>query len=177
MQKLQFVEYFDYPRELVFETMRDKIEKYIKYAPNIKYAKVIEKKQIDKNVLKMRMEWMGHGQIPLVVRPILKPDMIKWRDEAIWDEKNWTCSWEITPFYFKEFVECRGVWNYIEEKNRTKMQLDGIFKVYIPSFPGVPDKVAQSAGGMIEKFIMKYLEPNMKSTMKAVKKFLEEECT
>lgn len=176
MIKLQFVEHFNFDRSLVFTTMRDKIGEYTKYAPNLKYAKILEKKQLDKDTVKMRVEWMGVGHIPFLVRSILKPDMIKWKDESLWDEKKYTCTWEITPFYFKDFVECSGVWHYLPGKDKTRIQLDGVFKVYIPKFPGVPDRIAQAAGRIIEKFIMKYLEPNMRTTMKAVKRFLEEEC-
>lgn len=176
MVKLQWTETFNYERDLVFQVMRDKIGEYIKYAPNVKYAKIIEKKQIDKNIVKMQIEWTGEAQIPFLVRGILKKDMIKWKDDCLWDEKNYTCSWQVTPFYFKDFVECKGVWHYLPGKDKTRIQLDGVFKVYIPKFPGVPDRIAQAAGRIIEKFIMKYLEPNMKATMKAVKRFLEEEC-
>lgn len=176
MLKLQYVEHFNYDRDLVFKTLRDKLIEYTKYVPNLTYVKILEKKQLDKDITKIRAEWMGHGQIPFIVRSFLKPEMIKWRDESIWDAKKYTCTWEIIPLYFKTFVECKGIWYYQQEKKGTKMQLDGILKIQIHSFPGVPDKIAQIAGSIIEKFIMRYLEPNMKANMKAVRKFLEEKC-
>lgn len=173
--KLAFVDHFDYPREVVFSVFRDRLLEYTKYVPNLVSVKILEKKKIDEHKIKIRAEWMGCGQIPLVVRAILKPEMIKWKDECIWDEKNWTNTWKIEPYYFKEFVKCKGCWFFQKDgKNKTKVELDGIFEVYIPHFPGVPDKVAQGAGKIIEKFIGKYLEPNLKENNKAIRKLLKE---
>ena len=175
MLKLEYEDYFDHPIERVFETFRDKMEKYTKYLPNPKYCKVKERKQLDEYRVKTKAEWMGFGEIPFIVRAFLRPEMIKWKDEAIWDEKNYEWTWTIEPFYFKEFVECKGRWYLKKHKGGTKIISDGYLKIYIPRFPGIPDKIAQGAGTIIEKFIGRYQKPNLTATIKAVRKFLEEE--
>lgn len=176
MIKLKYTDYFDYPVDLVFKIFRDRLEEYPKYCSNLVSVKVKERKELDAHRVLTKAEWRGAGHIPLVVRAILRPEMIKWKDECIWDEKKYRWDWKIEPFYFKEFVKCSGSWKLTKEgKDKTKIELDGIFSVYIPHFPGVPDRVAQGAGGIIEKFIMRYLEPNLKENNKTVRKILEKE--
>ena len=174
--KLEITEHFNYPPEKVFKTFRDKLKEYVKYASNVTSAQLKERKELDEHRIKTRMVWKGSGQIPWIVRPILKPDMIKWKDEVIWDEKKCGWTWKIESFYFNEFIKCEGKWSVLKVgKEKSKIKLDGIFEVYIPHFPGVPDAIAQRAGKIIEGFIGRYLKPNLGEVAKAVKKFLEEE--
>lgn len=173
MLKIEFDETLDHPRDLVFEVLRDRLTEYTKHVPNLTYVKVLDRKKIGADKLQMRAEWMGHGQIPLLVRAILRPDMIKWKDVSVWDSKKYTCSWEIEPYFFKEYFKCKGQWKLHEEgKNETRIEMDGTLHIDIPHFPGVPDRIAQGAGVLIEKFIMRYLEPNLRENYKAVQKFL-----
>ena len=178
MIKLHFEEVLDFPRDMVFEVLRDRLLEYTKYVPNLKYVKILDRKKLSADKLQMRAEWMGHGDIPFLVRALLKPDMIKWKDVSVWDAKKYSCSWEIETFYFNEFFKCKGEWELHEEdEDETRIEMTGSLHIYIPHFPGVPDRIAQAAGGLIEKFLLRYLEPNLRENYKAVQKFLEQEST
>ena len=164
---------FDYPAEDVFYTFRDKTKEFAKHIPNVTEVKIKEKKKLDKSRTSLSTVWKGFGNIPLVVRAIVKPEMISWTEDDIWDEEGLIMTWKCEPFYFKEFFTCHGKWTFKDVgEEQAKVKLDGILKVYIPSFPGVPDSVAQTAGGIVEKVIFKYLEPNLQATIDAIKEIL-----
>lgn len=162
------------PAEEVFKVYRDKTSEFSKKIPNVTEVKIKERKKIDKTRTKLHTVWKGFGHIPAIVRNIVKPEMISWEEIDIWDEEKLICEWECRPFYFKEFFTCKGTWQFKDKKDKTEVILKGILRVYIPSFPGVPDKVAQKAGGVIESIIYKYLVPNMNATIKAIKEILGE---
>ena len=115
----------------------------------------------------MRVKWFGLGQIPAAIRNILKPEMISWEDWQEWDREAGECRWEIKPFYFREFVECRGVWKYTPKgDDRCLTTCKGVFNVKITKFPPFPDFLVRKASPLIEKMIGGYLEPNMSTVFK-----------
>jgi hypothetical protein len=162
------------PAREVFKVYRDKTLEFSKKIPNVTEVKIKEKKKIDKNKVRLHTVWKGFGNIPAIVRNIVKPEMISWEEIDIWDEEKLTCTWECKPFYYKEFFTCRGTWKFKDKNDKSQAILDGILRVYIPHFPGVPDKIAQKAGEVIEQIIYKYLVPNMNATIKAIKEVLGE---
>lgn len=167
--------YFNYPAKIVFETYRDFHEEYAKHIPNVTKITVKERRKIEKHKTRVVTVWNGSGHIPVVVRHIVKPEMISWIEYDIYDEEEMVYTWRCEPFYFKEFFTCEGICKYIsEEENKTKVELDGILRVYIPRFPGVPDKVAQKAGEVVEKKIGEYLYPNLDATVQAIKRLIKE---
>lgn len=169
---LNMVFEFISPAEEVFKTYRDKTSEFSKKIPNVTEVKIKEKKKIDKNKVRLYTVWKGFGNIPAVVRSIVKPEMISWEEIDIWDEEKLTCTWECKSFYYKDFFACKGIWTFKDKNNKSQAILKGILKIYIPSFPGIPDKVAQKAGEIIEGIIYKYLVPNMNATIKAIKDVL-----
>jgi len=171
--KINVKDEFPFPADVVFHTFRDRMEEYVRYTPNITDIVIKEREEIDEKTLKMRCDWGGMGQIPKVVRSILKPEMLRWEDWQTWDADEMTNTWVIKPFYFREFVRCEGVWKFSPKgDDRTVVACSGVFEVKIDHFPPFPDSLARRASPLIEKFIGGYVKPNMVSTFRAIKKFI-----
>lgn len=169
------VSHFNYPVKTVFETYRDFHEEYAKHIPNVTKIVVKERKKIDKSRVKVVTVWNGSGYVPIIVRYIVKPEMISWTEYDIYDEEELIYTWRCEPFYFKDFFTSNGICKFAcEGEDKTKVELTGVIKICIPHFPGVPDKIAQKAGEIIEKKISEYLYPNLDATVQAIKKIIKE---
>ena len=171
--KIQVRDEFPFPAEVVFKTFRDRMDEYVKHTPNITDIKIKSREQVSDTVLTMQCDWGGMGQIPDLVRKILKPEMLRWEDWQTWDETSLTNEWVIRPYYFREFVTCHGVWTYEPQgEYKCLVRCDGVFEVNITEFPPFPKWLVQKASPMVEKVIGGYIPSNMKQTFRAIKKFI-----
>ena len=174
--KINVKDEFPFPADVVFRTFRDRMDEYVEYTPNITDIQIKEREEVDEKTVRMRCDWGGMGQIPKIVRSILKPEMLRWEDWQTWDAEEMTNSWVIKPFYFREFVNCEGVWKFVQKgEEATEVVCRGVFEVKIEKFPPFPDRLVKRASPAIEKFIGGYLKPNMMSTFRAIKKFIRED--
>jgi len=167
---------FPYSAEDVYLTFRDRMLEYVKFCPNLQKVVIMSREDVDDNMTKLRVQWHGLGQIPDIIRSILKPEMLSWEDWEDWDLKALECRWVIKPYYFREFVKCEGVWRF--EPNGDSKCLatcSGVFNVNITSFPPFPLFVCRSASPVIEKMIGSYIQPNLRGVFDAVGKFIAAE--
>jgi ribosome-associated toxin RatA of RatAB toxin-antitoxin module len=174
--KISVKQELPYSAEDVFTAFRDRMLDYIKFCPNITKVVIMSREDVDENTTKMRVQWHGLGQIPDVIRAILKPEMISWEDWEEWDKSALECRWTIKPYYFREFVKSEGVWKF-EPRGDSKCAASctGIFNVNITHFPPFPSFICRSASPLIEKMIGSYVQPNLKSVFGAVGKFIADE--
>lgn len=173
--KINFNFEFPFTALEVFKAYRDGGEDYAKFIPNVTGIKILERTKIGKDKTSVKSLWNGSGSIPLIVRPILKPDMVCWEEDDIWNESSLSGLWEIKPVHFTQYVTCKGLWTFEDDgKDKCSAHCEGIFKVWIDHFPRVPDAISHKAGPIIEKIVGGYLEPNMLSSVKGIKKMLDE---
>ena len=171
--KIQVKDEFPFPAEVVFKTFRDRMDEYVKHTPNITDIKIKNREEVSDTIIKMQCDWGGMGQIPEAVRKILKPEMLRWEDWQTWDSDKLTNEWIIKPFYFREFVTCNGVWTYIPKgEDKCIVKCEGVFIVKITKFPPFPPWLCKQMSPLIEKVIGGYVPGNMKSTFRAIKKFI-----
>jgi len=167
---------FPFSAETVFLTFRDRMQEYVKYTPNITDIKIKNREEVDAKTVKMQCDWGGMGQIPAAVRAVLKPEMIRWEDEQIWDADAMTNTWVIKPFFFRQFVKCEGQWKYIPKgEDKCQVSCEGVFEVRITHYPPFPDFICRQASPLIEKMIGGYIPSNMRDTFKAIKKFIADD--
>lgn len=165
---------FAFSAEEIFHVFRDQMMDYVDYCPNLTKVDIMEREDIDENTVRMRVRWHGLGQIPSVIRNILKPEMISWEDWQTWDMPSLECRWVIKPYYFREFVKCEGAWKFNPvSENKCLVTCKGVFNVNITKFPPFPDFLVRKASPLIEKMIGGYLEPNLKTVFKAVSDMLK----
>lgn len=174
MTPFYFEAHLPWDRHRVFVAFRDRVEEYAALAPNIVSVKVLKREKLDNSQIRMSLKWRGKINIPRVVRPILKPDMLAWKDDIIWDEKKYECHWTVESFFFNEFFHCEGSWKFkAAGKKKTLVQLEGSLHVYISHFPPFPDRLVQGASKIIEKMILNHLKPNLTQGINALRKLLE----
>ncbi len=174
--KINVMYEFAFSAQDVYLSFRDRMLEYVKYCPNLTKIVIMERADPDANTTSMRVQWHGLGQIPEIIRNILKPEMISWEDWETWDLRKLECRWVIKPYYFREFVKCEGVWKFEPRgDSRCLATCQGIFNVNITKYPPFPQFLVKSASPVIEKMIGGYIQPNLKSVFAAVGSFIADD--
>ncbi len=163
----------EFPIDLVFTTLRDNLPEFASTIPNVKKVEVNSRDEVDDHTVRLVSRWYGKGEIPKVVRSVVKPEMISWLDTAVWDEKEHTCRWELETYFFKENVKCAGV-NYYRAKGKgkTEIEITGNLEVTVRGIRGVPRLLERKIQPQIEKFIVKLVTPNLKKINEGLRIYL-----
>jgi len=89
-----------------------------------------------------RTEWCVYGKIPKIAQNFIKPEMLTWIEEAVWDSKLLNYTWVIKPHYFKNRVTGEGEWTYrTAGENKTERKLQGILQIRVPIFGRIIERV------------------------------------
>ena len=163
----------DYPVDIVFTTLRDRLQEFASTIPNIKKLEVTSREEADDGTVKMENRWYGRGEIPKMVQSVVKPEMLSWVDTAVWDETDHTCRWEIETAFFKDNLRCTGV-NFYRSKGegRTEIEITGNLEVSLKGIPGVPRIFEKKIRSQVEKFIIKLVTPNLRKINEGLRIYL-----
>ncbi|HLV61454.1 MAG TPA: hypothetical protein VKY51_08665 [Fredinandcohnia sp.] len=163
----------DKPRKDVFEAYRDHL---VELVPELPSVRAIEMKSREEKGGKLEVVsvWHGGADIPAAVRAFLSESMLSWTDNAVWDPASFTCAWRSDSHSFREAVDSSGV-NYFEEvgPGRTRIRIEGNIRVDATKIPAVPRLLAGTAGGLVERFLIKQVQDNMQEVARAVERFLD----
>ena len=101
--------------------------------PNVSASKPISERD-DGNRKYIKNEWCVHGQIPKICRKLIRPEMLTFIEDSIWDRPTKTYSTNVIPHFFKDQINCRHKLEFIDTGDgRTKRAMSGFFEVKIPS--------------------------------------------
>ncbi len=172
--KFTLTDEIPYPRPLVFQTHRDALLELKAYMPNVADV-VVEERHEEGDVVRLLNRWTGaSGDVPAVLRPVIRPEMLSWLDRATWDAGRWRTEWEITLLALPDAVTARGINVFRDDGDVTQIQMTGEFLLHPERIRGVPTFVARQAAPAIEKFVVGLLEPNLRKSNAAVRQYLDD---
>lgn len=134
MERYKFVNYYDYYIDTVTDILMESKEPVYDLLdlPNVSSSKPLsERDEGDKRYIKA--EWCVHGQIPKLAQKLVKPDMLTFVEDSVWDRKTKTYSTKIIPHHFANKVNCRHKVEFKDNGDgRTQRIISGFFEVTIP---------------------------------------------
>lgn len=163
---------FPFPREVVFKAYRDHIRELLPYLPNVRSIEIKSRDEADGKVNFVNV-WLGGGDIPAVARAFVSEKMLSWDDIASWDERDFTCAWNIKTHAFSEAVDCKGKNRFLEDGAGTLLEIRGTIQIDGKKIPGVPGLLAGKVGKAVEDLLVSKIQPNLVSTAQGLAKFLE----
>lgn len=173
--KFQLVDEIPFPRELVFTTFRDRLLEVVPYYGNIEKVEIPSRRE-EGNLVHFQNVWQGKSDdIPAVIRPILKPEYLRWVDRATWDAAAFKVDWNIDLLALPGVIVAKGTNRFRDEGGDTVFEVSGDFSIVPDKIPGVPAFAAKSAAPAIERFIVAQLQPNLRGGLRAVQRFLEDQ--
>lgn len=172
--KIESTDIIPYPRDLVYETLRDKLVEMVPYLPNIETIEEREREDLGDGSIRLLNWWKAKSDVPKVARAIIKPDMLHWKDHATWHQKSWTCDWRLETNFFTDRVHCQGTNTYTEAGDgKTKLEIRGNLEIDAKNIKGVPRLMAGTVGSAIEKFVVGLITPNFKTLNEGLVKYLD----
>ena len=162
-----------FPRPIVVAAYRDKLLDMLPYLPNVR-AIEIRKREDEGKVVKLLNFWRGGGDIPAAARAFLNESMLSWLDHATWDEGEWTCAWRIEPGAFTEAITCEGKNRFLEEGDKTHLEIRGELSVDAKKIKGVPGFLSGKVSRAVEDLLVSKIKPNLVSTADGLSKYLQE---
>lgn len=162
----------DFPRALVFETMRDKMPDLAPLLPNVDSIDVRERREPSPGVIELVNLWKAaKTEIPTVARPFVDQSKLNWIDRARWTQADWGCAWNLEVGFMPERVKCSGSTRYEEMgPNRTMIRMRGKLELELKGL--LPGLIARSATPSVEAFIIKLVQPNFEKTIDALAQYL-----
>ena len=97
-----------YPLPLAWETLRDHLPEIAASQDDIKYVKVKKRDKKDPQAHHVISTWQADPPLPSFLKSFIKPDMLIWTDDAVWDNEKYICSFDIKTNYKVEDIHCIG---------------------------------------------------------------------
>lgn len=163
-----------FPRPLVFATYRDRLDSLVPHLPNIQAIRVISREDRGHDV-EFVNEWVGGGDIPKIVRGVVKESMLRWTDYATWHGADFTVTWRTDVHAFPGAVSSAGKNRYVAETAGTRVELRGELTIDGGKVPGVPRLLQKSVAETAEKIIVGQVQTNLVAIAKGVEKLLRAE--
>lgn len=175
MREFTFTYLFPAAPEDAFDVATRDFEGLEKYIPNIATIRVLEYEPLPHGRTRWLLQFSGEGAIPVVARPVIKPDMVRWDEELICDPRNLSVQWSLRSIYFTKQFHCHGNTRFEEHEQGARIVLTGRLDISIKNLPGFPDVIVRRAVDVIEPFLVKIAEFNLGKFYDACRKRLHDE--
>ena len=97
-----------YPLAEAWATMRDQLPEIAAQQDDIAYVKVVKRDKKNTKSVHVVSTWCADPPLPSFLKGFIKPDMLIWTDDALWENEATTCHFNITPNYKVEDIHCAG---------------------------------------------------------------------
>lgn len=160
-----------YPRDQVFDTMRDKLPELAAYLPNVDSITVQRRDEQGATIALDNLWKAARTEVPAVARPFVDKDKLTWLDKARWADG--ACDWVIEVGMFPDRVNCVGRTTFHDTGNgHTEVHIKGVLEISLKGM--LPGLIARRAGPKIEAFVIKLIQPNFQKTAEAVRRYLDD---
>jgi hypothetical protein len=172
--KFRFDQIINHPRQLVFETYRDRLPELVPYLPNCDRIEVVERSEPAPDVVKLKNLWYGNVKIPKAARPFVKDELMSWFDHATWSSRQYAVDWVFELRVFTEAATCSGRNTFEDiDGERTRYLLTGELLIDLGKMPFIP-RIFRPLAPRVEKWLIDGVQPNLESIGAAVGKFLDD---
>jgi len=172
--QIEGTETLTHPARLVFETLRDRTPELVAILPNIEGVVELERR-VEPPVIHLYNKWQGaQSDVPRVVRPFIKKELLSWNDRAAWNEDELRCYWTIEAAIAREIFSCTGSTTITPQGEAgCTFHLCGEMQIDPDKVPGVPRFLARKLQGPLERFIANAMRPNLTGIATAVQTYLD----
>jgi nitrogen fixation protein len=172
--EIQVNDVIKHPLDRVFSTYRDALSELAVYLPNIERIEVLEREELAGGDLRLLNLWKAAGaEIPTALRAFVKPEMLQWRDFAVWHTSEHACSWRTEIGFMKEAIHVEGRNTFEQDaQGHTRILIRGQIRVDASKIPGVPRLLAGSVGPGVERFVVNMITPNLKEVNRGLERYL-----
>lgn len=169
--KLSVVNTVKFPRQRVFEVMRDHMPELAEFMPNVERIEVLSREEIGEGELKLTNLWKAaNAEVPKAARAFVDPKRMSWMDHAHWTTEGWICRWRLEMSFMKERIRCEGSTEYRAQGEHCEMHISGNLDLDLKGL--MPGFMVKKVGPSIEGFVVQLVQPNFQKTADALERYL-----
>lgn len=164
-----------YPRAVVFAAHRDRVSDIVAYLPDVEKIEM-RSRTVHAGGREEHVQWWtgSTSALPLLLRPVVPPAMLQWKQTTLWDPSDHTARWTIEVPGLGPAVDARGINRYVEaEPGKCHIEIEGDFDFRPERVPQLA-KIPSSAVPMVEKAVVAMILPMIERTGSAVARWLDE---
>jgi hypothetical protein len=168
---LESTEIINRPLEEVYNLVRDDLDKLVPYLPNVNKIDVVEKR-VDGDKVHLTNHWYAVADMPSMLAKFIKPEILSWKDIAVWDDINNKVDYTLESFLANDLFDAKGTNTFTAVgDDKTELKLSCEVEIYADKVPGVPKLLAKKAKPMVEGLLEKILKPNLTSLGKGLNEY------
>jgi hypothetical protein len=164
-----------YPVELVYVTMRDRLPEAAAFMPAVDEIVERERSTDAAGHTRLLNEWQGNPSLaPKVARPFVTRKLVRWRDDAVWDDAARRVDWVFATDRFQSLFDCSGNNTFYDAGDgTTRLVVEGSLVVYPERVPGVPKLIGRRIAPAVTKTIIGLVTPNLEALGPATEALLD----
>ena len=157
-------------RGTVWSLVRDHLDELVPHLGDVESVTVDSRHQSPDGTVHLTNIWRARADVPVLLRSVVKPEMLAWTDTAEWSDADWSCRWRIRPHVMAERVDCVGVTRYEEAMGGrgTRMVMEGQLDVASGRMPGVTSLIGGPTARGIESFVTGLVPRNFQKLAQAI---------
>ena len=164
-----------HPRDLVWQTVRDRLPEMVPYLDDVKSITQECREQLAGS-LKFTNIWQADIALPAKVQSIINADSVKWTDQAEWIDELNECQWRIEPHFFRERVLCTGstLFESAIGGRGTRITFAGELTIDAKNIPGVPKLMESTVTSTVETLLTTIIPKNFRKITEALEILLKQ---
>ena len=87
-----------HPAEVVHALLRDEMTKILPYLPDVAAIDVLTRDEEERGIRQVNVWRASESAVPKVAKAFLKPEMLTWRDHAVWLHAERKAEWHLECF-------------------------------------------------------------------------------
>ena len=140
------------------------INRVAKALPNIQDRETLEETHDDRQ-MRRKVRFLGKGPIPKIAQKVIKPHMLSWIEDTVYDKKERVYQVKCTPHFFANRVENEATIKLLPDgQGGTRRVSEGVLELKIPRL----------AKKLAEKIISGHLNENAETEYQLLKKEVAE---
>lgn len=167
-----------HPVDRVFGLLRDEMPLIVPYLNDVEEIIIEEREDKDGGDVRIVNLWRAsHSKVPRLVQKFIKPDMLCWKDYALWHPSGPPrAEWRLEPKVGGSLFTCTGQTSIVEKEpgKSCQIKVEGDLRVYPENVPGVPRLLAGKMRSKIESFVVAMLVPNMQTLAHGVQAYFDD---
>jgi hypothetical protein len=156
-------DYVNAPASEVYRLLKDSLPKIAPYLPNVSRIDVMQRSESGRGT-QIVNHWFALGEIPEIAKKVISPDLLSWKDTAVWNDAELKVDFRLESFVMNQLFKVTGT-NFIVPagENRTEVRVVCELELYPERVPGIPRFIASKFKPLAEEHIAKMVAPNLNS--------------
>ncbi|MCA8924225.1 MAG: hypothetical protein KDD82_20615 [Planctomycetes bacterium] len=165
-----------HPAEVVHSLLRDDMTKILPYLPDVDAIEVLTREDEATGVRIVNLWRASEGAVPRVAQAFLKPEMLTWKDHALWLHEARKAQWRLEPNVGGDLFDCNGSTTVTPDGDGAcRIDVAGALNVYPERVKGVPRLLAGKMRSTVESFVVRMIVPNMETMARGVQGYLDDQ--